>query len=67
MKKRVVALLLTAAMTMSLLAGCGGKKDWEDGDGKIDGEILPSGHRTQKRGKPTSDLPSRRLRRNTRM
>lgn len=39
MKKRVVALLLTAAMTMSLLAGCGGKKDWEDGDGKIDGDL----------------------------
>lgn len=39
MKKRVIALLLTAAMTASLLAGCGGSKDWEDGDGKIDGDL----------------------------
>ena len=39
MKKRFTALLLTTAMTASLLTGCGGAKGWEDGDGKIDGDL----------------------------
>lgn len=39
MKKRTVALMLTAVMAASVLSGCGGGKKWEDGDGKIDGDL----------------------------
>lgn len=40
MKKRLVALLMVTAMTIPLLAGCKEKKDWVDGDGKIDGDLI---------------------------
>lgn len=39
MKKRTVALMLSAVMAASMLSGCGGGQDWEDGDGKIDGNL----------------------------
>jgi arabinogalactan oligomer/maltooligosaccharide transport system substrate-binding protein len=40
MKKRLAALLLTVMMGVTALTGCGGKSsDWEDGDGKIDGDL----------------------------
>lgn len=39
MKKRIVAVLMSAALVASLAAGCGQKQDWEDGDGKIDGVL----------------------------
>ena len=40
MKKRLVALLMVTAMTIPVLAGCKEKKDWVDGDGKIDGDLI---------------------------
>lgn len=38
MKKRLLSLALVGIMSISLLAGCG-KPSWEDGDGKIDGDL----------------------------
>lgn len=39
MKKKAISLLLTTVMAVSLLAGCGKKVTWEDGDGKVDGDL----------------------------
>lgn len=39
MKKRTIAFMLTTAMAVSALSGCSKKQDWEDGDGKIDGDL----------------------------
>ena len=38
MKKRIVSVLLTAAMVMTLAAGCGGKSGSESNDGGDSGE-----------------------------
>lgn len=40
MKKKWLAMFLAVSMTAGLLSGCGGGgNSWEDGDGKIDGDL----------------------------